>query len=124
MEANKTFEYSYSAKQQEEIEAIRKKYLPKSEDKMEQLRKLDKSVTRKGTILSLILGITGTLILGIGICCCLEWTMYVVGSMTGMIGMVTLLTAYPVFSYVTKKEKERLSSEILRLTEELSKKYA
>ena len=33
-----TFEYRYSAKQQEEIEAIRRKYLPKEEDKMEQLR--------------------------------------------------------------------------------------
>ena len=35
-----TFEYRYSAKQQEEIEAIRRKYLPKEEDKMEQLRQL------------------------------------------------------------------------------------
>ena len=29
-----------SAKQQEEIEAIRRKYLPKEEDKMEQLRQM------------------------------------------------------------------------------------
>ena len=35
-----TFEYRYSAKQQEEIEAIRRKYLPKEEDKMEQLRQM------------------------------------------------------------------------------------
>lgn len=32
-----TFEYTYSAKRQEEIEAIRKKYMPKEEDKMELL---------------------------------------------------------------------------------------
>ena len=38
-----TFQYTYSAKQQEEIRRIRKKYLPqeKTEDKMEQLRRLD-----------------------------------------------------------------------------------
>ena len=46
MEPNKdVFQYTYSAKQQEEIEAIRKKYLPPQEDKMEQLRRLDKSAT-------------------------------------------------------------------------------
>ena len=48
-----TFEYRYSVKQQEEIEAIRRKYLPKEEDKMEQLRQMDKRVSRKGTIISI-----------------------------------------------------------------------
>ena len=42
-----TFEYTYSAKQQQEIENIRKKYLPKEEDKMEQLRRLDRSATKR-----------------------------------------------------------------------------
>ena len=31
---DQTFHYTYSAKQQEEIQSIRKKYLPKKEDKM------------------------------------------------------------------------------------------
>ena len=31
MEEKNTFEYSYSAKQQEEVDAIKKKYLPKEE---------------------------------------------------------------------------------------------
>ena len=35
-----TFQYTYSAKEQSEVEQIRKKYLPPEEDKMEQLRKL------------------------------------------------------------------------------------
>lgn len=51
MEPNKdVFQYTYSAKQQEEIEAIRKKYLPPQEDKMEQLRRLDKSATKRGQL--------------------------------------------------------------------------
>ncbi len=122
MENNKTFEYSYSAKQQEEIDNIRRKYLPKEEDKMEQLRKLDRSVTRKGTILSLVLGIVGTLVMGVGMCCCIEWGMFAFGIIVGVLGIAILLTAYPVYSYVTNKEKKRLAPEILRLTEELSKK--
>ena len=54
MENKNTFEYTYSAKQQEEIAAIKKKYMPVEEDKMETLRRLDKSVERPGTILSIL----------------------------------------------------------------------
>ena len=44
---NQSFEYTYSAERRQEIEAIRKKYLPKEEDKMEKLRKLHSIPTRK-----------------------------------------------------------------------------
>ena len=71
MENKETFSYTYSAKQQEEIKKIREKYLPKEANKMEQLRRLDESVTRKGTVFSLVVGIIGTLVLGVGMCCCL-----------------------------------------------------
>ena len=59
-----TFTYTYSAKQQEEIRNIRKKYLPREEDKMEQLRRLDRDTTRKGTILSVLVGVKECMILG------------------------------------------------------------
>ena len=68
-----TFYYTYSAKQQEEIRNIRKRYLPQEpeENKMEQLRRLDQSATKKGTVVSLIVGIIGCLLLGVGMCCIL-----------------------------------------------------
>ena len=44
---NNTFSYTYSAKQQEEIQNIRKKYVSKEEDKMEKLRRLDSAVYKK-----------------------------------------------------------------------------
>ena len=73
MESRKdTFEYTYSAKQQEEIRKIRQKYLPQ-EDKMEQLRKLDRGATKKGTVLSVTVGIVGCLLLGVGMCCTMVW---------------------------------------------------
>ena len=52
---NNTFHYTYSAKQQEEVQRIRKKYLPPEEDKMEQLRRLDRS---KGITLQMAADIT------------------------------------------------------------------
>ena len=44
---NHSFEYTYSPQRQQEVEAIRQKYLPKEEDKLEQLRKLHLIPTKK-----------------------------------------------------------------------------
>ena len=51
MEENKEiFTYTYSARQQEEVRRILQKYTPPQEDKMELLRRLDKSAQQPGTI--------------------------------------------------------------------------
>ena len=49
-QTNKTFQYTYSAKEQEELKRIRSKYLTKEEDKMAQLRRMDEGVNRKATM--------------------------------------------------------------------------
>lgn len=120
---NNTFEYTYSAKQQAEIDSIRKKYVPKEEDKMEQLRKLDRSVTRPGTIWSIAIGVVGCLLFGTGMCCTMVWAdkFFVVGIIVGIIGMVIIAMAYPIYIKITEKERERIAPMILALTEELSK---
>lgn len=121
MAENKKFEYTYSAKQQAEVENIRRKYLPKEETKMEKLRRLDKSVTRYGTIISIIVGIAGTLIMGFGMCLCLEWSQFVGGIILGCLGIAILAMAYPVYNKVTQKQREKIAPEILKLSEEISK---
>ena len=119
-----TFEYRYSAKQQEEIEAIRRKYLPKEEDKMEQLRQMDKRVSRKGTIISIIIGVIGCLLLGIGMCCTMEWAgrWFVPGIVIGVIGIVMIALAYPLYEHITKKERKKIAPLILKLADELKSK--
>ena len=116
-----TFTYTYSAKQQEEIRNIRKKYLPREEDKMEQLRRLDRDTTRKGTVLSVLVGVIGCLLLGVGMCCTMVWVKFFIpGVVIGLIGIAAVAAAYPLYTRVTKKERERLAPQILKLTEELS----
>ncbi len=122
-EKNEAFHYTYSAKQQEEINAIRKKYLPKEEDRMEQLRRLDQSVTKPGSIAALIVGIVSTLVMGFGMCCIMVWDdiLFVPGILIGIVGIAGICLAYPLYTHITKKRREKLAPEILRLTDELSK---
>ena len=120
---NTSFQYTYSAKEQDELKRIRRKYLPKEENKMEQVRRLDAQATQKATMYSIFVGVIGTLILGIGMCCCLVWaeTVFASGIVIGVAGIVIVALAYPLYNAVLKKERERVAPEILRLTEELMK---
>jgi len=125
---NNSFEYTYSAQQQQEVEAIRKKYIPKEEDKMSQLRKLHESATKKAQALSIIIGTIGALILGTGMSLCMTDLGTVLGNLAmligipvGLLGLLLVAMAYPVYNRVLKKERERIAPEILRLSDELLK---
>ena len=118
-----TFQYIYSAKQQDEIKRIRQKYISVEEDKMTQLRKLDQSVTRSDTIAAIVVGLIGTLIFGGGLSCCLLWSnQYLfLGIVLGIIGMLVMSVSYPLFVCIAKKKRQKLAPEILKLTEEMLK---
>jgi len=117
---NETFTYTYSAKQQEEIKRIRQKYVPREEDKMEQLRRLDQSATKPGTIAALVLGIVSALILGTGMSCVLVWDDYFIpGIIVGLVGIAGVALAYPLYNAVTKKQREKLAPQIKQLSDEL-----
>lgn len=119
---------TYSAAQQEEIRAIRKKYTPKEEDKLAQLRALDANVTNKATRLSVIVGVLGAIIMGTGMSIImtdfgtqLGTAKLPVGIMIGVVGIVVLACAYPLYNRTLKKEREKIAPEILKLTDELMK---
>ena len=116
------FSYTYSAKEQEEINRIRKKYVA-TEDKMEQLRRLDAGVTKKAATISITVGIIGALIMGTGMCCTMVWQglWFIPGIIIGLIGMAVLALAYPIYQKIIKKEREKIAPEIIRLTDELTK---
>lgn len=117
------FEYHYSSKEQEEIRKIREKYLAPEENRLEQLRKLDAGAAKPGFIVSIIVGTLGTLLLGVGMCCTMVWAehFFVLGIVIGLAGIAGVIAACPLYKWITKKQREKLAPEILRLTEELSR---
>ena len=128
MENNEGFHFTYSATQQQEVENIRKKYLPKQGDKMEQLRKLHAVPTQKAQAASLAVGIIGALVLGTGmslamtdIGAALGSLSMIVGIAVGLVGMVLVALAYPLYNRVLEKQREKIAPEILRLSDELLK---
>ena len=128
MENKEGFSFTYSAQQQKEVEEIRKKYLPKEEDKMEQLRKLHAMPTQKAQAASLAVGVIGALILGTGMSVCLTdigaalgSLAMVIGILVGVVGMVLVALAYPLYNRVLKKNRDKIAPEILRLSDELLK---
>ena len=131
MENKESFHYTYSAKEQEEIKRIRKKYTAPAaeEDKMAQLRRLDASVYSKATTVALVVGIIGALIMGFGMSLVMTdigaalgtFLAMVIGIGVGVIGIIFVCLAYPLYNRTLKKEREKIAPEILRLTDELMK---
>lgn len=126
MDKKETFQMTYSAQQQEEIQEIRKKYLPQEPDKMEKIRVLDASVSTKAMAVALTVGIGGTLLLGVGMSIVMSDFGALLGTLAvplgigiGLAGLVTLSTAYPLYLRTLKKQRKKVAPEILKLTEEL-----
>ena len=120
---NTTFNYTYSAARNKEVESIRRKYMPEEESKLERLKTLDQRVQMAGTIESLCFGIVGALVFGIGMCFFLDvfagtaW----LSALFMIIGSLIMIPAYPIYRRIARKTKTDLTPEILRLSEEIMK---
>ena len=120
---NTTFNYTYSAARNKEVERIRRKYMPHEESKLERLKKLDLRVQMAGTIESLCFGIVGALVFGIGMCFFLDvfagaaW----ITVLLMVLGTIIMIPAYPIYRRIARKTKTELTPEILRLSEEIMK---
>ena len=128
MENKETFKMTYSAEQQEELQSIRNKYAPRTESKLEQLRALDRAVSRRASMVAIIVGVIGGIIMGLGMSLImtdigdsLGAAAMPLGIVIGVIGILVLAVAYPLYNSKLKREREKAAPEILRLTDELMK---
>lgn len=126
MNQETTFIYRYSVKENKEIQEIRQKYLPREESKFEELKRLDDMVQTSGMMESLCFGIGGAVVFGLGLCLAMQvigsgMITVALGVLLGIIGMASMIAAYPVYRKVFGKTKENLAPRILKLSAELSK---
>ena len=121
MSEARQFEYNYSADRAKEIEAIRKKYEDPKTYKFEQLKALDKQADKRGMITSLVLGIVGALILGTGMSIVMEGStaFMVLGIIIGVVGIVVLSAAYPLYKKIVKEDRAKVADQILTLSKEI-----
>lgn len=115
-----TFNYTYSTKEQKELEAIKNKYTTKEEKKpsnYDKIKKLDKKPTKVATTCALIIGISSSLFLGGGMSLVMILGDMFLGILVGMIGLVGMLLSYPLYKLVYKVIKNEVKDEILELCE-------
>ncbi len=117
------FSYKYNANEVAEVKKIRDKYAVPNENKLELLRRLDRNVTVRARTCSLIVGIIGTIIMGGGMSICMvgPQSFFIIGIVIGLIGISLVVSAYPLYSAILKRERKKIAPTILALTDELIK---
>lgn len=112
--------YTYSAAQHAEVRRIYDKYASGNEDKMAKLRRLDKSVTRVGTITAAAVGIVGALALCLGMDYFFRRSNFsMIGLLIALAGLAAVLAASPLYKAITARYRKKLSPEIITLCKEL-----
>lgn len=128
METNKNkFKISYTAPskdERDEIEGIRKRYLPKKkpetfDERIKLLKKLDNQAHLAARIVASIMGIAGFIMVGIGMTMFLAWDSKIPGALVALGGALLLALLIPVYQFILKIVKPKYAERILKLSEEL-----
>lgn len=109
-------------------EQLANEYTPKDTSKVVALKKLDAKAKLPATIFTYTLGIISTLILGIGMCLTMgqigdsTTSMYILGIILGIIGIIGVSVNYPIYKKTLAKGKQKYAFEIVQLAKEISDK--
>ncbi len=112
----------------QKVEKIRKKFLPKEEDKLQKLTALNKKVHRPVRIFAYILGTIGSLILGIGMCLAMKVIganlsfVMPLGIGVGALGILIVSINYPIYKKLLENRKKLYSSQIIEISDSLLNK--
>ena len=127
MEKNTSFIYSYSAKENKEVQEIRKRYLPQEESKLDELKELDRKVKRPVNVFAYIFGTISAIIMGSG----MSFVMTDVGRtvsisepmpygiIIGIVGMFMAIVNYPMYKGILDSRKKKYGAEIIKLSDSI-----
>ena len=109
-------------------EQLANEYAPKDTSKVVALRKLDTKAKLPAIIFAYTFGIIAALVMGIGMCFSMNVigkgtsTMFVLGVIIGIIGLMGMGINYPVYRKMLAKGKQKYAFEIMELAKEISEK--
>ena len=113
------------------VQKIRTQYTETESTGVDERKELDKKVKCPANVFGYLFGGIPALIMGAGMSLAMteigrgvgltDILAMLVGSMIGMIGIVLVCIAYPVYQRILKKERQKIAPEIIRLTDELMK---
>lgn len=109
-------------------EQLANEYAPKDTSKVVALRKLDARAKLPATIFTYTFGIVTALVTGVGMCLSMKvigsgtQTMFVLGIIIGIIGLLGMGVNYPVYKKLLEQGKQKYAFEIIELAKEISEK--
>ena len=108
-------------------ESIANEYSVKNSSKVIALKKLDKKVKEFPLILTIVLGVISTLVLGTGMSLVMgaigsgTEVSFVVGIVLGVIGIIGMAVNYPIYKKVLENRKSKYAGDIVCLANEVAK---
>lgn len=111
--------FNATAQDQKKAEDIRRQYIPREDNKIEQLQRLDSKVKTPGKVVASILGVVGVLVMGSGMALVMVWENMTMGLALSIPGMIVALLAFPAYAVITNSRKKKYASEIMRISDGL-----
>lgn len=117
------FSFTYSLKDRQEIEEIRKKYTTDDKEIKEmsladKIRVIDRKTETEATVIAIIFGIVATLVFGSGLAIILEGQAYSVGIPIGLLGLTGMGVTPVLFKRTLKYYRNKVSKKMLGLIDE------
>ena len=111
------------------VQKIRTQYTEKQHTELDALKALDAKVKKPANVFAYIYGSVSAVIMGTGMSLVMTEIGEIIGLanamvpgiLIGIVGMVLVALAYPLYNRVLKKQREKIAPEILRLSDELLK---
>ncbi|MGN0447320.1 MAG: hypothetical protein ACI4GC_02095 [Acutalibacteraceae bacterium] len=124
--SDKSFSISYSGRQDDDLSIIKAKYMKtEMDEKIKEVKRLDKSVDNYATMLSIFIGMIGTFFISTGIFNLIYFKLPFF-SYAHILGMILILcgllicSSTPFIHYmILEKRKEKVRPKILELIKEI-----
>ena len=127
MNNENAFSYTYSAKENQEVQNIRKQYEAKHYTELDALKALDAKVKKPANVFAYTYGTLSAIIMGAGMSLVMTdigaiiglTSAMVPGIVIGVVGLALALTTYPIYKRILNSRKETYAAEILQLSEKI-----